>query len=124
MEDNNPSTLIGTLQQNVSRVVLGKADAVRLTIIALLAGEHVLLEDVPGVGKTLLGKAIARSLTGQFHRIQFTPDLLPADITGSSLYSTQSREFVFSRGPIFANVVLADEINRATPARRARCWNR
>ncbi len=115
MEDNNPSTLIGTLQQNVSRVVLGKADAVRLTIIALLAGEHVLLEDVPGVGKTLLGKAIARSLTGQFHRIQFTPDLLPADITGSSLYSTQSREFVFSRGPIFANVVLADEINRATP---------
>jgi MoxR-like ATPase len=115
MEDNNPSTLIGTLQQNISRVVLGKADAVRLTIIALLAGEHVLLEDVPGVGKTLLGKAIARSLTGQFHRIQFTPDLLPADITGSSLYSTQSREFVFSRGPIFANVVLADEINRATP---------
>jgi MoxR-like ATPase len=115
MEDNNPSALIGLLQQNISRVVLGKADAVRLTIVALLAGEHVLLEDVPGVGKTLLGKAIARSLTGHFHRIQFTPDLLPSDITGSSLYSTQSREFVFSRGPIFANVVLADEINRATP---------
>jgi MoxR-like ATPase len=115
MEDNSPPALIRLLQQNISRVVLGKADAVRLTIVALLAGEHVLLEDVPGVGKTLLGKAIARSLTGQFHRIQFTPDLLPADITGSSLYSAQSREFVFSRGPIFANVVLADEINRATP---------
>ncbi len=115
MDADDPLTLIAALRQNVARVVLGKADAVRLTIVALLAGEHVLLEDVPGVGKTLLGKAIARSLSGQFHRIQFTPDLLPADITGSSLYSAQSREFVFSRGPIFANVVLADEINRATP---------
>jgi MoxR-like ATPase len=114
MEDN-PLTLIGSLQQNISRVVLGKADAVRWMIVALLAGEHVLLEDVPGVGKTLLGKAVARSLTGEFHRIQFTPDLLPADITGSTLYSSQSREFVFSPGPIFANIVLADEINRATP---------
>jgi MoxR-like ATPase len=96
-------------------VVLGKADAVRLVVVALLAGEHVLLEDVPGVGKTLLGKAIARSLAGVFHRIQFTPDLLPADITGSSMYNSQTHDFVFSRGPVFANVVLADEINRATP---------
>ena len=87
----------------------------RLAVVALLAGEHVLLEDVPGVGKTLMGKAIARSLAGKFHRIQFTPDLLPADITGSSLYNSQTQEFVFSPGPIFANVVLADEINRATP---------
>ena len=88
---------------------------VRLAVIALLAGEHVLLEDVPGVGKTLVGKAIARSLAGRFHRIQFTPDLLPADITGSSLYNSQTHEFVFSPGPVFANIVLADEINRATP---------
>jgi MoxR-like ATPase len=106
---------IELLQQNISSVVLGKAEAVRLTVIALLAGEHVLLEDVPGVGKTLLGKAVARSLTGKFHRIQFTPDLLPADITGSELYNSTSREFIFSPGPVFANVVLADEINRATP---------
>jgi MoxR-like ATPase len=113
--ENNTLQWIEALQQNISSVVLGKAHAVRLTIIALLAEEHVLLEDVPGVGKTLLGKAIARSLTGQFHRIQFTPDLLPADITGSSLYSNQTREFLFSPGPIFANVVLADEINRTTP---------
>ena len=88
---------------------------VRLTTVALLAGEHVLLEDVPGVGKTLVGKALARSVAGTFHRIQFTPDLLPADITGSSLYNGKTQEFSFSRGPIFANVVLADEINRATP---------
>ena len=107
--------LIALLQQNISRVVLGKADAVRLAVVALLAGEHILLEDVPGVGKTLVGKAIARSLAGRFHRIQFTPDLLPADITGSSLYNSHTQEFIFSPGPIFANVVLADEINRATP---------
>ncbi|MEN6451814.1 MAG: AAA family ATPase [Thermoguttaceae bacterium] len=107
--------LIAKLQRNISQVVLGKSDAVRLTVIALLAGEHVLLEDVPGVGKTLVGKAIARSLAGRFHRIQFTPDLLPADITGSSYYNDQTHEFVFSPGPIFGNIVLADEINRATP---------
>jgi MoxR-like ATPase len=107
--------LIARLQHNISSVVLGKSDAVRLAVVALLAGEHVLLEDVPGVGKTLMGKAIARSLAGLFHRIQFTPDLLPADITGSSVYNNQSHEFVFCPGPIFANVVLADEINRATP---------
>ena len=112
---DEPADLISLLQQNISRVVLGKADAVRLAVVALLAGEHVLLEDVPGVGKTLMGKAIARSLAGKFHRIQFTPDLLPADITGSSLYNSQTQEFTFSPGPIFANVVLADEINRATP---------
>jgi len=112
---DEPQDLIALLQKNVSRVVLGKEDVVRLAIVALLAGEHVLLEDVPGVGKTLVGKAIARSLAGTFHRIQFTPDLLPADITGSSLYNGQAQEFTFSPGPVFANVVLADEINRATP---------
>jgi len=112
---NDDAHLIELLEQNVSRVVLGKADAVRLAVVALLAGEHVLLEDIPGVGKTLMGKAIARSLAGRFHRVQFTPDLLPADITGSSLYNSQTQEFVFSPGPVFANIVLADEINRATP---------
>jgi MoxR-like ATPase len=106
---------IGLLQDNIARVVLGKRDVVRLAVIALLAGEHVLLEDVPGVGKTLVGKALARSLAGDFRRIQFTPDLLPGDITGSSLYNAQTQEFTFQRGPIFAHIVLADEINRATP---------
>lgn len=112
---DNAAQLIESLQQNVSRVVLGKTDAVRLAVVALLAGEHILLEDVPGVGKTLLGKAIARSLAGRFHRIQFTPDLMPADITGCGIYNSKTQEFTFSPGPVFANVVLADEINRATP---------
>lgn len=96
-------------------MVLGQKEVVWRTLVALLAGEHILLEDVPGVGKTLVGKAVARSLSGEFRRIQFTPDLLPGDITGSSLYNAQTQEFVFSGGPIFANVLLADEINRATP---------
>jgi MoxR-like ATPase len=112
---DNPEKLIIELQKNIARVVLGKEDVIRLAVVALLAGEHVLLEDVPGVGKTLMGKALARSLSGDFHRIQFTPDLLPSDITGSSIFNTRSQEFSFSRGPIFANIVLADEINRATP---------
>jgi len=107
--------MIRQLEANVSRVVLGKREVVRQCIAALLAGEHVLLEDVPGVGKTLVGKALAKSVSGQFRRIQFTPDLLPADITGSSIYDAKQQQFVFSRGPIFANIVLADEINRTTP---------
>ena len=110
--------VVGCIQQleaNIARVVLGKQDVVRLCVVALLAGEHVLLEDVPGVGKTLVGKALARSVSGEFRRIQFTPDLLPADITGSSVFDSKQQEFVFHRGPIFANVVLADEINRTTP---------
>lgn len=106
---------IAALQANMGRVVLGKPEAVRLALVALLAGEHVLLEDVPGVGKTLVGKALARSLAGHFCRLQFTPDLLPSDIVGSSVFNTRSAEFEYKRGPIFANVVLADEINRAPP---------
>ncbi|MFH1919751.1 MAG: MoxR family ATPase [Planctomycetota bacterium] len=108
-------TLIRQLETNISRAVFGKDDVVRLCVVALLAGEHVLLEDVPGVGKTLVGKALAKSVSGSFRRIQFTPDLLPADITGSNLYDANRQEFIFNRGPIFANVVLADEINRTTP---------
>ncbi len=109
------ASLIASLETNINRVVLGKAEVVRLVVTALLAGEHILIEDVPGVGKTLIGKSLARSVAGQFARIQFTPDLLPGDITGSSVYRSASGEFTFVPGPVFANIVLADEINRATP---------
>ncbi|HBE67192.1 MAG TPA: ATPase [Planctomycetaceae bacterium] len=95
--------------------VLGKPEVVKLTVAALLASEHILLEDVPGVGKTLVAKALARSIDGRFTRLQFTPDLLPSDITGSSIYNSSSGEFTFNEGPVFSNVVLADEINRAPP---------
>jgi len=113
--DRETFRLLQALRNNINSVLLGKESVVEMCLIALLAGEHLLLEDVPGVGKTLLGKAIARSIAGVFRRIQFTPDLLPSDITGSNLYHADRREFVFYPGPIFANVVLADEINRATP---------
>jgi MoxR-like ATPase len=103
------------LIKNVESVVLGKHDVVQMSLVALLAGEHILLEDVPGVGKTLVAKALSKSIEGKFSRIQFTPDLLPSDIIGSSIYRATSGNFEFSPGPIFANVVLADEINRAPP---------
>jgi len=106
---------IKQLDENMRRVVLGKPEVVRMCLVALLAGEHVLLEDVPGVGKTLVGKALAKSLDGEFCRLQFTPDLLPSDIVGSSLFNSKTSEFEYKEGPIFANVVLADEINRAPP---------
>jgi len=107
--------LVGQLEANMGRVVLGKADVVRWCLVALLSGEHVLLEDVPGVGKTLVAKALARSVAGDFCRLQFTPDLLPSDILGSSVFDTKQGKFIFHRGPIFSNIVLADEINRAPP---------
>ena len=103
------------LMDNICQVVLGKPEVVQLCVTGLLAGEHVLLEDVPGVGKTLMGRALARSLAGQFCRLQFTPDLLPSDIVGSSVFNTNTSEFVYHQGPIFSNIVLADEINRAPP---------
>ena len=110
-----PTTLHAQLEQHVSQVVLGKSKVVRLCIVAMLAGEHLLLEDVPGVGKTLLGKALAKSVNAVFHRIQFTPDLLPGDILGTTIYDKDDGEFRFVKGPIFSNIVLADEINRTTP---------
>jgi MoxR-like ATPase len=107
--------LIDQLEGNMGRVVLGKDEVIHLCLVALLAGEHVLLEDVPGVGKTLVGKALAKSVSGEFCRLQFTPDLLPSDIVGSSVFNSKTSEFLYNRGPIFANIVLADEINRAPP---------
>jgi MoxR-like ATPase len=103
------------IEQNLASVIKGKPQTIRLVLTSLLAGGHVLLEDVPGTGKTTLAKSLARSLTGQFKRIQFTPDLLPADITGSSFYNPKDGSFAFRAGPVFANVVLADEINRTSP---------
>jgi MoxR-like ATPase len=103
------------LEENLQTVVVGKPEVIRLCLTALLAGEHILLEDIPGVGKTLMAKALARSIDGEFSRIQFTPDLLPSDIVGNVIYDSKSGSFTFTPGPLFANVVLADEINRAPP---------
>jgi MoxR-like ATPase len=101
--------------QNVERVIVGKHSEVRMALVALLCRGHLLIEDVPGTGKTMLAKAIARSLGCSFRRIQFTPDLLPSDVTGLSIYNQKAAEFEFRPGPIMAQIVLADEINRATP---------
>ena len=106
---------LAALRRNVESVLLGKPDAVRQVLVALLGRGHVLLEDVPGVGKTILSRAIARSIDCTFSRIQLTPDLLPSDILGVSVYDSASGEFAFKRGPIFAHLVLVDEINRTTP---------
>jgi len=105
--------------ENVNRVIIGKRNEVRLTVIGLLCQGHMLLEDVPGVGKTVLAKSIARSIGCTFSRIQFTPDMLPSDVTGVSVFNQQTRAFEFRAGPIFAQIVLTDEINRATPKTQA-----
>ncbi|MFH7030649.1 MAG: AAA family ATPase [Heteroscytonema crispum UTEX LB 1556] len=106
---------IDALTQNLARTIVGKTEAIRLVLVCLLSGGHALLEDVPGVGKTLLAKTLARSIDGRFQRLQCTPDLLPTDITGTNIWNPKSGEFSFLPGPVFANVLLADEINRATP---------
>jgi MoxR-like ATPase len=106
---------IFALREAIGETIKGKQNTIDLAIVALLAEGHLLIEDVPGVGKTTLGHALARSLNCEFHRIQFTSDLLPSDVLGVSVYSPKLNEFEFKRGPIFANIVLADEINRTTP---------
>jgi len=103
------------IRNNVSQVIIGKLDIIELFIVALLSDGHVLIEDVPGIGKTLLAKALARSLGATFHRVQGTPDLLPTDIIGVSYYDQRHNEFVFRQGPLFTQILLVDEVNRATP---------
>ena len=111
----NVQSLAQRLQENVSRVIIGKEHEIKLVLTAMLSSGHVLLEDVPGTGKTTLAKALAKSLSCDFARVQFTPDLLPADVTGMRVYHQQKAEFTFIKGPAFTNILLADEINRATP---------
>jgi MoxR-like ATPase len=106
---------LAALRANIEKVFYGKPEAVNSLLVALLSNGHVLIEDVPGVGKTLVARALAKSLDCSFQRIQFTADMMPSDVTGVSVYDPQRREFVFKPGPIFANVVLADEINRTSP---------
>jgi MoxR-like ATPase len=110
-----PFERVGRLKEQLGRVILGKAAAIEDLTVGLLGGGHILMEDVPGVGKTTLAKALARSLAADFKRVQFTPDLLPTDILGSSVYNPRDGSFTFKPGPIFTNVLLADEINRASP---------
>lgn len=112
------------LRAAVGRVILGKDEVVELCLVSLFAGGHVLLTDVPGVGKTTLARAMSSPVDAEFGRIQFTPDLLPSDITGTNVYDPREASFKWVAGPIFAPVLLADEINRATPGRRARCSKR
>ena len=113
--DNRHQEALGQLAAQLGRVILGKAEVIENLLIALLGGGHVLMEDVPGVGKTTLAKALAKSLSAQFKRVQFTPDLLPTDILGSSVYNPRDGSFTFKEGPVFTNILLADEINRASP---------
>ncbi len=101
--------------ENVEQVIVGKRSVIENTLVCLLAGGHILLEDVPGVAKTMLAKALAASVNGQFSRLQFTPDLLPSDVIGVNIYNQKTSEFSFRRGPVFTNILLADEINRASP---------
>src|SRR6478609_4849937 len=110
-----PAELVAVLERNIARVLRGKPGAIRHAVIALFARGHLLIEDVPGVGKTTLARALARSIGGTFHRVQFTSDLLPSDVVGVSILDPKSNDFEFRPGPVFANLVLADEINRTPP---------
>ena len=110
-----PTALTGKLVENIGRVIVGKKEAVELALVSLVSRGHALIEDVPGVGKTMLARSIATSIGCEFRRLQFTPDLLPSDVTGVSIFNQKSEEFQFRPGPIMAQIVLADEINRATP---------
>lgn len=119
MTQTKSATLYQNIEANISRVLFGKQKTIRLMLCSLLAGGHILLEDVPGTGKTSMVRALAASLDAQDKRVQFTPDLLPSDITGINFYRQQTGEFVLRKGPIFTNLFLADEINRATPRTQA-----
>lgn len=114
-EVNNAAKIFNALVNNVGLIVKGKTNVVHMSCVCLFAGGHLLIEDVPGVGKTTLAKALAVSMGGTQTRIQFTPDLLPSDVTGTTVFDQKTGEFVFKEGPVFANIVLADEINRASP---------
>jgi len=115
IEISSIRTLGEKLKNNLGKVIIGKDETIHLTMIALLCQGHILIEDVPGVGKTMLARSLARSLGCQFKRIQFTPDMLPSDVTGVSIYNQNTQEFEYRPGPIMAQIVLGDEINRATP---------
>ena len=115
----NTRIWINKVKENIGKVLIGKEAVTDLVLTSLVAGGHVLLEDVPGTGKTMLAKSLAKSLDTSFSRIQFTPDLLPSDVTGINFYHQKEGEFKFRQGPVFANVILADEINRATPRTQA-----
>jgi MoxR-like ATPase len=115
MLKESPRPEVLRLQEQLGRVILGKPEVIDDLLVALLAGSHILMEDVPGVGKTTLAKALAKSISSAFTRVQFTPDLLPTDILGTSIYNPRDGSFVFKKGPIFTNILLADEINRASP---------
>jgi MoxR-like ATPase len=108
-------SLCKRIAENISHVIVGKQQSIELLLVALLADGHVLLEDIPGLGKTLIAKSLAKSIGGSFKRVQFTPDLLPGDVTGSSVYNQQTGQFTFQAGPVMANILLADEINRTIP---------
>ena len=107
--------LFTSITENIKKVIIGKDETVKLILTSLISGGHVLLDDVPGTGKTVLSKSLARSIDSSFQRIQFTPDLLPSDVTGLNFFHQKENEFVFKKGPVFTNILLADEINRATP---------
>ena len=115
MELGDIGLVVHRIKENVSKVIVGKEDIIDLSLICIITGGHMLLEDVPGTGKTVFARALAASLDCSFRRIQFTPDLLPSDVTGINFYSQKETNFTFRPGPVFSNIVLADEINRATP---------